>query len=65
VDVDGLGSCAVAQEESGRCSIVSPAASREKCERLVAKLRERDAARLAASRRLAGQRLARHRTLNT
>ena len=60
VDVDGLGLFAVAQEDSGRCRIVTAPQTLARCERTVVKLRERDATRAAAAKREAGKRLARY-----
>lgn len=59
VDTDGRGQVAVAEEASGSCRIVQSGMTREKAERLIAKLRARDGERAHAARVEAGQRLAR------
>lgn len=62
VDVDGLGLCAVCQlDDNGRAQRVGDPGTRQACDRLVARLRTKDAARTRDARRRNGQRLARTR----
>lgn len=59
VDTDGRGGVAVAADEGGHPRIIREGLTRDKAERLIAKLRERDAERAAAAKVEAGHRLAR------
>jgi hypothetical protein len=58
VDTDGRGQVAVAEDASGRPRIVKAGISRDKAERLMARLRERDAERAQRAKVEAGHRLA-------
>lgn len=58
VDVDGRGLYSVAEEQAGRCVRVGEPATREKCERRIAKLRERDVERTHRARVENGRKLA-------
>lgn len=58
VDTDGRGEVAVAEDSGGRAQVVKRGLTRAQAERLIARLRERDAARAQRAKVAAGQRLA-------
>jgi hypothetical protein len=58
VDTDGRGTVAVVEDASGRSRLVKGGLTRKQAERLIARLRERDAARAQRAKVEAGQRLA-------
>lgn len=60
VERDGRGGVAVAEDTGSGGRIVKDDLTRDKAERLIAKLRERDAQRLHSQRVEAGHRLAKH-----
>jgi hypothetical protein len=58
VDTDGRGGVAVAADEGGHPRIIQDGLTHAKAERLIARLRERDAARAQRAKVEAGHRLA-------